>query len=129
MTALLAPAYGIGGSGGGGGSSTGGLAVVVSPAPAYGARASSAAVTVSSENVTAAITGGSGTYTITWEVVVITTGTWTITAPNALITKFSAAAVPNSATRSATFRARVSDGATTIYSSNVDVTCENTGTS
>ena len=125
MSVMIAPAYGMGGTGGGGGSSGGGLAVSATPAVAYGSRASASTVTVTSENVTLFITGGSGTYTVAWEVV--SGATFTIISPAATTTKFSAS-VGSSAIKIGYFRALVSDGMTSIYSATVEVDLENVGT-
>jgi hypothetical protein len=129
---MIAPAYGAGGTAGGGGSGGGGpdgpLTINVSPLVAYGSRASASAVTVPSENITLTITGGTGSYTITWEIVSAPSGTWTITAPSSLTTKYQRAAIAAGASYVGTLRAKVFDGVTTIYSATVEVDLNNTGT-
>ena len=128
---MLAPAYGVGGTAGGGGSASGPggpLTVTVTPLVAYGSRASASAVTVSSENITLTVTGGSGTYTISWVPVSTPSGTWTITNPTGLVTKFARAGVAAGTSYVGTLKANVSDGLTTVTSSTVEVDLDNTGT-
>ena len=131
MTVMVAPAYGVGGTAGGGGAAPGpgsALTVSVSPLVANGARSSSTPVTVTSENVTLTITGGSGVYTIAWAAVSTPSGTWTITNPTGAVSRFSVAAVASGASFVGTFRAVVSDGATSVTSATVEVDLINTGT-
>lgn len=128
---ILAPAYAVGGTAGGGGSTPpgpgGALAVTVTPLVAYGSRASAAAVTVISENITLTITGGSGTYTISWVPVSTPSGTWTITNPTGLVTKFARASVAAATSYVGSLKANVSDGLTSVTSSTVEVNLDNTG--
>ena len=127
---ILAPAYAVGGTAGGGGSTPGPggpLTVMVTPLVAYGSRASASAVTVSSENITLTITGGTGAYTIAWVPVSTPSGTWTITNPTGLVTKFARAGVAASTSYIGTLKANVSDGITSVTSSTVEVDLDNTG--
>lgn len=122
---LLAPAYGVGGTAGGGGSDTSALAVTV-PGFAYGAVAKPGTVPVTSENISAAITGGTGIYTILWSAVAVT-GTWTISNPTGLMTQIITS-VGSGLIKSGTFHAVVSDGVSSVTSATFQVDLENYGT-
>lgn len=108
--------------------SGGAFAVDASPLVAYGGRAGGATLSITSEEVSVSITGGVGPYTYLWTVVAVSSGTWSISAPNADKTRFIASAVPAFDTHSATFKCTVTDArGLTSDSATVEVNCSNYG--
>lgn len=108
--------------------SGGAFTVSASPLVCYGGRAGGATLSVTSEEVSVSITGGSGPYTYAWSLIAAVDGTWAVTAPNADKTNFVVSSVPSGDTYTATFKCTVTDArGLTADSATVQVNCTNYG--
>lgn len=105
----------------------GGAFAVDVPSSAYGGAANDSTVSVTTEVVTATITGGVGPCTYLWTRV-DSGSVWTIISPTSASTAFRASSVPSGVLRTAIFKCTVTDSLSrTIVSIDVNASAENYG--
>lgn len=98
------------------------------PPTASGFGTSTGLVAITSEEVTAAVTGGLAPYTYTWTKVGAVDANWLILSPTVATTQFRHAAVPANDGRFASFICTVKDAkGQVIASGECQVTVENLG--
>jgi uncharacterized protein YdaL len=108
--------------------SQGGTLIIDVPPSAYGAQSVNETVPITTEVITATVTGGASPITYLWEAVNLFGNSWTIISPNSTSTSFRANAVGSGNIQSAIFKCTATDSrGRTVESINVDVTAENYG--
>ena len=108
--------------------SQGGSLIIDVPPSVYGAQANDSTISVTTETITATVTGGAAPITYLWSAVNVYGNSWTIISPNSASTAFRANSVPSGITRSAIFKCTATDSrGRVVVSIDVNVTAENYG--
>lgn len=109
-------------------SPAGGAFTVDVPPTVYGGAAFDTPISVTTENVTATVTGGRAPYTYLWERTDAALGDWSIISPNAATTAFRRAALDANESDTAEFACTVTDAnGSSVVSADVLSYVENYG--
>ncbi len=108
--------------------SQGGSLIIDVPPSVYGAQANNSTISVTTETITATVTGGAAPITYLWSAVNVYGNSWTIISPNSASTAFRANSVPSGDSRNAIFKCTATDSrGRVVVSIDINVTADNYG--